>query len=103
MSDKFTAQEVFLAGRVVEGPIQTKGGKVHYRFDIGLTKPMHLVASGKTAQDLIRFVGVGDEMSVEGQLEWVDFPNTGPTLVINVRYPSYGRKAKPIGAMPSLR
>ncbi len=103
MTKEFTAQEVFLAGRVVEGPIKTNDGRVHYRFDIGLGEPVHLVASGKAAQSLIQYMGEGDEMSVEGQLEWIDFPNTGPSLVINVRYPSYGRKAQPIGEGPSLR
>lgn len=102
MRDELQVNEVFLVGRVVDGPIETDDGRVHYRFDVGQSQPIHLTAYGKTAENLIQFVGSDDEMSVEGQLEWLDFPNSGPTLIVNVRYASYGRKSKPIRQGPRL-
>jgi hypothetical protein len=59
-----------------------------------LQHPLHLIASDKQAEVLTKYVGAGDETLIEGSLEWVDFPDTGATLIIKVRYASYGTKAR---------
>lgn len=93
-SEDIQVSEVFLVGRVVQGPTSTGDGRIHYLLDTGLEKPLHLIAQGKPATSLSHFIGREDEMSVEGHLEWVEFPNTGLTLVVKIRFASYGRKAR---------
>lgn len=95
--------EAFLVGRMVRGPVETPDGKLHYLLDAGTGEPLHLVAVGKEAATLKTYIKIGDELSVEGFLEWVNFPNTGNTLIINVRYVSYGRKARSNREVTSLR
>lgn len=95
--------EVFLVGRVVRGPTETPDGRLHYLLDTGAGKPLHLVATGKPAATLKTYIKVGDELSVEGSLEWVNFPNTGNTLIIKVRFGSYGRKTRNSREVTSLR
>ena len=87
--------EVFMVGRIVQGPVETRDGLVHFMFD-GLrgSDPFHCVCSGKTAEDLLKHGSSGDEDTLEGDLRWVSFPNTGKTLVIHARYISYGRKVR---------
>lgn len=87
--------EVFLAGRIAQGPIQTDDGRVHFLFEANAEQdPFHCVCGEKAAGNLLQFCGEGDELSVEGDLRWVDFPDSGKTLIIHVRYVSYGRKAR---------
>ena len=90
--------EVFMVGRIAQDPVRTEDGLVHFMFD-GLrgSDPFHCICDGKTAANLLEHCSSGDEMSLEGQLRWVDFPNTGKTLIVYVRYTSYGRKIRGIG------
>ena len=87
--------EVFMVGRVVRGPKKTKDDLVHFTLE-GLrdSDPFHCICQGKTAENLMKHCSEGDELSLEGQLRWVDFPNTGKTLIIYARYTSYGRKPR---------
>ncbi len=87
--------EVFMVGRISQGPIKTKDGRVHFMFDCKRdSDPFHCVCDGGTAENLLVFCQQGDEFSIEGNLRWMDFPNTGKTLIIYVRYTSYGRKLR---------
>jgi len=87
--------ELFMVGRISQGPVRTEDGLVHFMFD-GLrgNDPFHCVCDGKTGENLLGHCSSGDEMSLEGELRWFNFPNTGKTLIIYVRYISYGRKVR---------
>ena len=89
--------EVFMVGRISQGPMKTEDGLVHFMLE-GLhgSDPFHSVCEGRTAANLLEHCSAGDEMSLEGQLRWMNFPNTGKTLVIYVRYISYGRKIRSV-------
>lgn len=87
--------EVFMAGRISRRPTKTNDGLVHFLFDSTGSQPMfHCVCEGKTADNLLQYCESGDEISLEGELRWIDFPNTGKSLIIFVRYISYGRKLR---------
>lgn len=87
--------EVFMAGRIARGPVKTEDGIVHFMFD-GLqnSDPFHCICEGPTAENLVKHCSQGDEASLEGELRWMDFPNTGKSLVIYARFISYGRKVR---------
>ena len=85
-------QEVLLVGRMVRDPIVRQDG-VYFRFQADKNQPpFPCVCDGKTAENLLKFCQDGDEFSIEGKLQWRKFRNTGDTLLIYVRYTSYGRK-----------
>ncbi len=87
--------ELFMVGRIVREPVQTKDGLVHFMFDGSPSSdPFHCVCQGKTARDLLKYCSKGDEMTLEGKLSWMTFPNSGKILLIFVRYISYGRKIR---------
>ena len=87
-------QEAFLAGRMVGDPIVRDEG-VYFRFQADKDQaPFPCVCDGKTAENLLKFCQDGDEFSIEGKLQWRKFRNTGDTLLIYVRYTSYGRKLR---------
>ena len=96
--------EVFMAGRIAEGPLRTSDKLVQFLFQGSHQQdPFHCVCDDKTAENLLRFCEAGDEISLEGELRWLDFPNSGKTLVIYVRYVSYGRKAGTLRQTPGER
>lgn len=103
MSNEMRVNEVFMVGRIAQGPAQTEDGLTHFMFE-GLrgSDPFHCVCEGRTAENLKEHCSAGDEMSLEGQLRWMNFPNTGRTLIIYVRYISYGRKLRGLPESPSL-
>jgi len=87
-------QEVLLVGRMVRNPI-VRGDSVYFRFQADKDQaPFPCVCDGKTAENLLKFCQDGDEFSIEGKLQWRKFRNTGDTLLIYVRYTSYGRKLR---------
>ena len=93
--------EVFLAGRIAKGPVKTEDGLIHLMFEGAVMQgPFHCVADGRTAENLLAHCREGDEISIEGNLRWMDFPNSGRSLVIMVRYTSYGRKLRTISQIP---
>ena len=88
--------EVNLAGRITSGPTLTSEGITHVMLQcLGEGQdPVYCVATGKTGENLRKYCNVGDEISVEGELRWMDFDNfAGSTLVVYMRHCSYGRKA----------
>ncbi len=87
-------QEVLLVGRMVGDPIVREDG-VYFRFQADKDQsPFPCICDGKTAENLLKFCQAGDEFSIEGKLRWKKFSNTGDTLLIYVRYTSYGRKLR---------
>ena len=87
-------QEVLLVGRMVGNPIVRKEG-VYFRLQADKAQsPFPCFCAGKTAENLVKFCQEGDEFSVEGKLQWRQFRNSGETLLIHVRYISYGRKLR---------
>ncbi len=93
--NEMRVNEVFMVGRIAQGPVRTNDDLTHFMFE-GLrgSDPFHCVCDGRTAENLKEHCSSGDEMSLEGQLRWMTFPNTGKTLIICVRYISYGRKVR---------
>ena len=87
--------EIFMAGRMYQDPVTTRDGLVHFLFEGSHDQdPFHCICDGKTAENLLKHCQGGDEFSIEGELRWMSFPNTGKTLVIYARYTSYGRKLR---------
>ncbi len=86
--------EVMAAGRITEPGVVTMGSLTHFKLDVGQEKPIHCVCQGKTAASAQRYLGAGDEVSPEGCMRWVNFNNAGLTLVLFVRFISYGRKTR---------
>ncbi len=97
MSNEMRMNEIFMVGRISQGPTKTEDGLTHFMFE-GLrdSDPFHCVCEGKTAENLLEHCSAGDEISLEGRLRWMDFPNTGKTLIIYARYTSYGRKVREV-------
>lgn len=90
--------EVLMTGRISQGPVKTEDGLVHFMFDCSRSsEPFHCVCNGKTAENALTYLSQGDELGTEGELYWMDFPNTGKTLVIYIRNPSFGRKFEGLG------
>ncbi len=97
MSNEMRLNEIFMVGRISQGPMTTEDGLTHFMFEGAQNSdPFHCVCEGRTAANLLEHCSIGDEMSLEGQLRWMDFPNTGKTLIIYARYTSYGRKVRAI-------
>ena len=89
--------EIFMVGRIAQGPVQTEDGLVHFMFEGSHhSDPFHCVCEGRTAENLLKHCSQGDEASLEGDLRWMNFPNSGRTLVVYVRFTSYGRKVRGI-------
>ena len=87
--------EVFVVGRITQGPMKTEDGLTHFMFEGQKNDdPFHCVCEGRAAENLLQHCSVGDELSLEGELRWMTFPNSGKTLIIYVRYTSYGRKIR---------
>jgi len=87
-------QEVVLVGRMVGNPIARSDG-TYFRFQADKDQsPIPCVCDGKTADNLRKYCQAGDEFCIEGKLQWRKFRNTGDTLLVYVRYTSYGRKLK---------
>lgn len=87
-------QEILLVGRMTEDPIVRPDG-IYFRFQADENeKPFPCFCEGKVAENLIKFCQGGDEFSIEGKLFWKRFKNTGDTLLIKVKYTSYGRKLR---------
>jgi len=87
--------EIFMVGRISKSPTKTEDGLTHFMLE-GLrdSDSFHCVCKGQTAENLLEHCSEGDEVSLEGQLRWIDFPNTGKTLIIYTRFISYGRKIR---------
>ena len=93
--------EVFAAGRIARGPVKTANGKAHFLIEASEDQePFHCVCSGRTAETVLEFCQTGDEISTEGELLWLKFKGTGKSLVIDVRYVSYGRKMRTLRQIP---
>jgi single-stranded DNA-binding protein len=96
MSSEMRANEIFMVGRIVEGPVRTADDLVHFKFEGSEDQdPFHCICQGKTANNLIEHCSAGDEAAVEGQLSWVTFPDSNTKLlIIFARHISYGRKLR---------
>ena len=87
--------EVFIAGRIARGPVRSSDGIAHFLLEGSREQaPFHCICRGTKADNLMKYCAQGDEVSVEGDLEWMNFPNTGRTLLIYARFVSYGRKLR---------
>ena len=86
--------EVVLAGRLVGRFARLADETVHFRLEASADQePFHCYAEAVTGENLIKFCSAGDEISVEGELVYRKFTNSPkPTLLIHVRFISYGRK-----------
>ena len=83
--------KVIAVGRIVGDPVARKDG-IH--FQLQATRkgpPFHCVCVGNSAPSFQRFRAAGDEVTIKGTLEYVQF---GPKrkLVIQANFVSYGRK-----------
>jgi len=97
VSGEMRLNEVFMVGRIAQGPMKTEDGLTHLMVEgLRSSEPFHCVCDGRTAENLNEHCNAGDEVSVEGQLRWMVFPNTGRTLVIYARFISYGRKIRSV-------
>lgn len=96
-------QEVVMVGRLVGSPIVREDG-TYFRFQADKGQaPFPCVCEGTTAENLVAYCQDGDEMSLEGKLSWRKFNETGNTLLIFVRYISYGRKLRTLRQGNSIR
>ena len=92
---EFRMNEVFAVGRIFRGPVKTADGRVQFLLEASESQtPFHCVCSGKAAENVLEFCNTGDEISLEGELCWLEFTDTGKSLVIEARYVSYGRKLR---------
>jgi hypothetical protein len=96
MSSEMRVNEVFMVGRIVEGPVRTADDLVHFKFEsLENHDPFHCLCQGKTANNLMEHCSAGDEATIEGQLRWVTFPDSDvKLLIIFARHISYGRKLR---------
>lgn len=87
-------QETLLVGRVQGNPKAIQG-ECYFMMDVGEQKPFPCMCTGKTAENMSKYLHHGDEISIEGKLMWRKFANQEqPMLLIHARYISYGRKAR---------
>jgi hypothetical protein len=108
MTNEICLNEVFMVGRITQGPIRTADQMVHFMVGGEAEEPpfhceaeeppFHCMCEGRTAANFEEHCSVGDEISIEGELRWVNFPNTGKTLIVYARYVSYGRKPSSLKA-----
>ena len=93
--------EVFIAGRIAQGPVRSADGIAHFLLAGSREQaPFHCICRGIKADNLMKYCAQGDEVSVEGSLEWMNFPNTGRTLITYAEYVSYGRKLRTLSKVP---
>lgn len=82
-----------LTGRLVGDPKTLQTG-TYFRLRADDNQPpFPCVCDGLTAKNLVANCHDGDEVSLEGWLEWRKFKN-GDMLIILARFISYGRKAR---------
>jgi single-stranded DNA-binding protein len=87
--------EVFAAGRISCDPVRTPNGLLHFLLDASESQtPFHCVCAGVTAANVEKYCQQGAEISIEGELRWMQFQDTGNALVIGLRFVSYGRKLR---------
>ena len=85
-------QEVTLTGRMVGDPI-VRGDEVYFKVNAeDEMAPFPCISNGSTAENLAKYCRNDDEISIEGKLIWRTFKGSDPTLLVYVRYVSYGRK-----------
>ena len=97
MNNELRVNDVVLAGRIKEGPTRTPDGCVHFKLACldDSARGIHCISFGKTAGNMEQYCHPGDEISLEGELCFRDFPNDADfrrTLVVHARHVSYGRK-----------
>lgn len=92
MEMRFTA--VAAIGRLVGSPVKLADGTVHFRLQAAPEgPPLHCFCEGRTAENMVRYRREGDEITVEGKLEFCQFRDEPrPVLLVKVRFASYGRK-----------
>lgn len=103
LQDEIRACRVFASGRLTRGPVRGRDGWVHFLLDAGVDGgPLHCVCDGVTATNAMTYLRVGKEVTFEkATLRWARFRNVAePTLVIHVRFASYGREANANSAPP---
>lgn len=85
---------VVAAGRLTNDPVQLEDGSVHFLLQASEKgDPFHCFCAGKSANTVLTYLHSGDEVSVEGCLEFRRFRNESrPTLLIKAEFLSYGRK-----------
>ena len=72
------ANEITMVGCISRGPVQTRDKLVHFMFKCSEKgDPFHCICQGKTAENLLEHCSVGDVATLEGQLGWIRFPDTG--------------------------
>jgi single-stranded DNA-binding protein len=88
-------QEVMLVGRLVGDPIPS-GENAYFLIQADEQQaPFQCIATGRTAENLLKFKRDGDEAVIQGKLTWKKFSNEKrPVLLIWSRYISYGRQAR---------
>ena len=85
-------QEVTLFGRMVGNPIIREDG-TYFLFEADKGQmPFPCFCDEKTSKNMEEYLRDGDEFSIEGELVWRNFKNTGPRLMVYARYTDYGRK-----------
>lgn len=95
-------QETLLVGRIRGNP-KKLGDECYFQLEAGESKPFPCMCTGKTAENMSKYLHDGDEISIEGKLMWRQFANQEqPMLLIYARYISYGRKARTLQPGTSL-
>ena len=82
-----------LTGRLVGDPKTLRTGTYFQLRAEDEQSPFPCVCDGLTAKNLVANCHEGDEISLEGRLEWRRFAS-GSMLLVYARFISYGRKAR---------
>jgi hypothetical protein len=85
-------QDLTLVGRMSGDPI-TMGERCFFKIDAGGNLPFPAFCDRKTAENMIKYLKAGDEISIEGKLHMEQFLGEPKhTLLVFARHISYGRK-----------
>lgn len=85
---------VVATGRLVGKPVKLADGSVHFRLQAQWDgPPFHCFCLGKTAENFLLYRQAGDEVSIEGELQFFQFSDQPkPSLLVKANFASYGRK-----------
>lgn len=89
--------EVVLAGKLSRDPVLLPDGTTHFLLQAGPkgNPPVHCFGEGASLDNLRKYCGAGDEISLEGQIEHRLFSGDDRAqMLIRVRFISYGRKGR---------
>lgn len=82
-----------MVGRMASAPIPMNNGECYFKMSSDGEYSFPCFCDGKTAENMIKYLNDGDEISIEGKPQMIKFRGEAqPKMLVFARFISYGRK-----------